>query len=62
MTGTVQFGFNPTVYNTTVDAGFVNLIVQRNGTSNVVTSVNITTVNVTAIGIYKCLDNTASLF
>ena len=59
---TVQLGFNPTVYYTTVDAGFVNLTIERNGTSNVVTSVNITTVDVTAIGIYKCLDNTASLF
>ena len=48
---TVQVGFNPTVYNTTVDAGVVNLIVQRNGASGVVTSVTIATVDVTAIGI-----------
>ena len=51
VTVTVQVGFNPTEYYTTVDAEFVNLMVQRNGTSGVVTSVNITTVDVTAIGI-----------
>ena len=47
----VQVEFNPTVYATTTDAGYVNLLVQRSGIRENAISVNISTASLTSIGI-----------